>query len=157
MDQELKQLLESLKDPEAVLINMMRGIIAKPSVRAFSKLFGDVINGEDAQLLEIARLREERAKASQRGEAVEVVGYLYKAHSGVYSQMPGDEWEPLMTVAQHQRILAAANHPADKVASAELLDRLAHYLECSSNLTSADYGSEGYDLARELRALLAKP
>lgn len=47
MSEELKQLLESLKDPEAVLVNMMRGTIATPSARAISKLFGDVINGED--------------------------------------------------------------------------------------------------------------
>lgn len=61
----LKAMIEALKDPETLLVNMMRGTIATPSVRGFSKLFGDVINGEDAQLLEIARLREELAALKQ--------------------------------------------------------------------------------------------
>ena len=60
--EELERLIESLKDPESVLVNMMRGTIATPSPRAFSKLFGDVINGEYGQLLEIARLRARLAK-----------------------------------------------------------------------------------------------
>lgn len=51
--------IASLADPEVVLVNMMRGTIAIPSVRALSKLFGDVINDEDARLLQIAHLREE--------------------------------------------------------------------------------------------------
>lgn len=55
----IAELRESLADPEAVLVNMMRGTIARPSVRALSKLFGDVINDEDLRLLEIADLREE--------------------------------------------------------------------------------------------------
>jgi hypothetical protein len=46
-----------LKDPEVVLVNMLRGNIAKPTVRSISKLFGEVLNDDDAQLLEIAKLR----------------------------------------------------------------------------------------------------
>lgn len=49
--------VEKLKDPEVVLVNMLRGYIAKPSVRSISMLYGEVLNGDDAQLLEIAKLR----------------------------------------------------------------------------------------------------
>jgi hypothetical protein len=49
--------VERLKDPEVVLVNMLRGSIAKPSVRSISMLYGEVLNGDDAQLLEIAKLR----------------------------------------------------------------------------------------------------
>lgn len=57
------------KDPEAVLVNLMRGSLARPSARALSKLFGDVINGEEAQLMEIARLREENAALKRDRDA----------------------------------------------------------------------------------------
>ncbi len=53
----LQAQVEMLKDPEVVLVNMLRGNIAKPSVRSISKLFGEVLNDDDAQLLEIAMLR----------------------------------------------------------------------------------------------------
>lgn len=49
--------MESLQDPEVVLVNMLHGTIAKPSARAISKLYGEVLNDDDARLLEIARLR----------------------------------------------------------------------------------------------------
>src|SRR5690606_31045294 len=49
--------LPDLNDPETVLVNMLRGTIAIPPARSWSKLFGDVLNDEDARLLEIARLR----------------------------------------------------------------------------------------------------
>lgn len=53
----LRELRAVLKEPEAVLVNMLRGEIAIPSVRSWSKLFGEVLNEEDARLLEIAALR----------------------------------------------------------------------------------------------------
>lgn len=45
--------------PEVVLVGMLQGHIAKLSVRSFLKTHGEVLNGDEAQLLEIARLREE--------------------------------------------------------------------------------------------------
>jgi len=54
---ELHAGMESLQDPEVVLVNMLHGTIARPSARAISKLYGEVLNDEDARLLEIARLR----------------------------------------------------------------------------------------------------
>ena len=55
-------------------------------------------------------------------EPVEVVGYLngsnlLTADAGrMFAAKYRNGFEPLMTVAQHQRILAAATHPADQVA-----------------------------------------
>jgi hypothetical protein len=72
--------------------------------------------GYIAAAVDLERLAVEAQPAEPvQGEAVEVVGYLYKSHSGVYSQMPGREWEPLMTVAQHTRIIAAAKPDAELV------------------------------------------
>ena len=52
----------AVKDPEKVFLNMKRGAIATPSVRLWSKLFGEVLNDDDARLIEIARLRERLAE-----------------------------------------------------------------------------------------------
>lgn len=54
--------VEKLKDPEVVLVNMLRGSIAKLSVRSFVKTHGEVINGDEAQLLEIAKLRAQTSE-----------------------------------------------------------------------------------------------
>lgn len=85
-------------------------------------------------MAEVDRLR---ANACQGGEAVEVVAYHGKKPDGgegfVGARWPnafGEDCivEPLMTVAQHQRILAAATHPADQVAECERLrDLLADW------------------------------
>jgi hypothetical protein len=58
-EQELRALKAAISTPEAVFINMKAGTIPKPSLRSMVDLYGEVINGEDAQLLEIARLRAE--------------------------------------------------------------------------------------------------
>ena len=55
-------------------MNMRRGSIAVPDVRSWSKLFGTVLTDEDAQLLEIARLR-----AEVKG-LVEALGYLMEKY-----------------------------------------------------------------------------
>ena len=108
---------------------------------------------------------------SQGGEAVEVVAWrtnrdedstfprLHKTEQeakhwvDVCNVAPAITHEPLMTVAQHQRILAASAHPADQVAddltmakaSRELLEQIAVELE---------HDNDRYFLGRELRALL---
>lgn len=100
---------------------------------------------------------------SQGGEAVEVVASIAVDAEGVvqdFTLEPGLDRHhggytvtPLMTVAQHRRILAAATHPADQVAddltmvkvSRELLEQIAVELE---------HDSDRYFLGRELRALL---
>lgn len=53
------KLCAAISDPEAVFVNMKRGTIAKPSLRSMIDLYGEVVNGDEAQLLEIARLRAE--------------------------------------------------------------------------------------------------
>lgn len=52
--------------------------------------------------------------AQDEREAIEVVGYTYAYESGAYSQYPGEDWLPLMTVAKHEHIVAAITRPAQK-------------------------------------------
>lgn len=66
--QGLRSQVNALQDPEVVLVNMLRGFIAKPSARSISKLYGDVINGDEAQLAEIARLRALLAEETLRAD-----------------------------------------------------------------------------------------
>lgn len=56
---ENEALVAGLLDPESVLVNMLRGNIAKLSPRGVCKVYGQVLNGEDAHHVEIARLRAE--------------------------------------------------------------------------------------------------
>lgn len=56
---ELAKIKAALSNPESVFINMKTGAIAKPTLRSMVDLYGEVVNGDDAQLLEIARLRAE--------------------------------------------------------------------------------------------------
>ena len=93
-------------------------------------------------------LRAILANPAQQGEAVEVVGiristdgfgsYIADSAMGIGAVMPGAVREPLMTVAQHQRILAAATRQADQVAegvvvSRELLENCADYMMGSAS------------------------
>jgi hypothetical protein len=57
-------------DPDVVLIGMLNGHIAKLSVRSFVKTHCQVVNGDEAQLLEIARLRE---ACNKEFESVQIV------------------------------------------------------------------------------------
>lgn len=96
-----------------------------------------------------------RAKPSQGGEAVEVVcitqGGCNVTWTATKELTPaGTE---LMSVRQHQRILAAATHPADQVAEGvvvprELLVRLFNYSDKRMPVEIDDL--------HELRQLLAK-
>ncbi|WP_443190964.1 hypothetical protein [Pseudomonas indica] len=54
---ERDQLRAAINDPEIVFINMKAGTIARPTLRSMIDLYGEVVNGDEAQLLEIARLR----------------------------------------------------------------------------------------------------
>ena len=56
---ERDQLKDAIATPESVFINLKAGKIPKPSLRSMIDLHGEVINGEDAQLLDIAKLRAE--------------------------------------------------------------------------------------------------
>ena len=112
------------------------------------------------------------ANPAQQGEAVEVVevvgyrffhvdhGYIFR-RTHIYEGNPSLEAHSLMTVAQHQRILAAATRPADQVAegvvvSRELLENCADYMmgsasarvriwhdQCRALLTSERGSEEG--------------
>lgn len=107
------------------------------------------LNGDEQQQAKARnKLRSILAHPAQQGEAVEVVGiristdgfgsYIADSAMGIGAAMPGEVREPLMTVAQHQRILAAATRPADQVAegvvvSRELLENCADYMMGSAS------------------------
>lgn len=124
------------------------------------------------------QIRAILAHPTQQGEAVEVVevvgyrffhvdhGYIFR-RTHIYEGNPSLEVHSLMTVAQHERILAAATRPADQVAegvvvSRELLENCADYMmgsasarvriwhdQCRALLVSTD-GSQGVvDILRE--------
>lgn len=98
---------------------------------------------------------------SQGGEAVAVVARIIESPSAIFpavelTQSGVNIWgtHDLMTVAQHNRILAAATHPADPGAAAvrrELLERVCQAAdECRDNPMAL------FNAVEELRALLAK-
>jgi hypothetical protein len=62
MLQESRKIHEAIADPRLVFENMKAGTIAKISLRSAIDLHGEVINGDDAQQLEIAALRAEVAE-----------------------------------------------------------------------------------------------
>jgi len=64
---EVAQFKATISDSESVFVNMMRGTIAKPSLRSMVNLyFGEVLNGEDALQLELAKANAERDQQAQR-------------------------------------------------------------------------------------------
>lgn len=104
----------------------------------------------DALRAAIAPMWNTRANPTQQGEAVEVaqvVSYLSACADGYDPDAPHPgPPEPLMTVAQHQRILAASVPAGCKAVPVELLEQIAVELE---------HDNDRYFLGRELRALLA--
>lgn len=67
---ERDQLKESIATPESVFINLKAGKIPRPSLRSMIDLYGEVVNGEEAVLLEIAKLRAERDQLKAENEAL---------------------------------------------------------------------------------------
>ena len=123
---------------------------ALANVRCFHDLSAELIAPE--------LLRNVLAAAAHPAgcEAVVVVGiristdgfgsYIADSAMGIGAAMPGEVREPLMTVAQHQRILAASVPAGCKVVPVELLERAVY------NMELAEMDGPTY---RELRALLA--
>ncbi|KRP44082.1 hypothetical protein [Pseudomonas poae] len=78
---ENERVLAAISTPESVFINMKAGRIAKISLRSAIDLHGEVINGDDAQQIEIARLRAEVAGLRTGYEAYERVNAELKAEN----------------------------------------------------------------------------
>lgn len=121
------------------------------------ELLADLLSNDREKRIHAERtLYSILAQPAQQGEAVEVVAWrtnrdedstfprLHKTEQeakrwvDVCNVAPAITHEPLMTVAQHQRILAAATHPADQVAegvvvSRELLENCADYMMGSAS------------------------
>lgn len=79
MAAERDQLRAAISTPELVFVNMKAGRIAKISLRSAIDLHGEVINGDDAQQIEIAKLRAEVAGLKTGFEAYERVKAELKA------------------------------------------------------------------------------
>ena len=103
----------------------------------------------------------------QAGEEVEVMAYAvdhpeagYKVYKQFSQWMNGGEWrcDSLMTVAQHQRIVAviSAQQSAHVSVPRELLERVATHLEWDGDesQTVIQYANKCDALAAELHALL---
>lgn len=99
-------------------------------------------------------LKKVLANPAQQGEAVEVaqvVSYLSACADGYDPDAPHPgPPEPLMTVAQHQRIVAASVPAGCKVVPVELLERLEHvtrtlvpHLQCHVELRALLASLEG--------------
>ena len=87
---ENERLLAAISTPESVFINMKAGRIAKISLRSAIDLHGEVINGDDAQQIEIARLRAENAGLKTGYEAYERVNAELKAENeALRKELPG--------------------------------------------------------------------
>lgn len=65
---ERDQLKDAIATPESVFINLKAGKIPKPFLRSMIDLYGEVVNGEDAQLLEISKLRAESDQLKAENE-----------------------------------------------------------------------------------------
>ena len=86
-----------------------------------STICGEMTDHQHGEICRILSPDYRAQLPSQGGEAVEVVGYRFfhvdhgyifrRTH--IYEGNPSLEAHSLMTVAQHQRILAASTHPAD--------------------------------------------
>ena len=102
----------------------------------------------------IEDVRAMLAHPTQQGEAVEVVEVrgLQWLDSGHYRKKPPQfgynphDWNPLMTVAQHQRIMAASVPAGCKAVPVDLIER---------TICRLTHGHEHDKAVRELRALLA--
>ena len=120
-----------------------------------------LLSMDDAESKAIAAWNTRAQLPSQVVEAVEVVAYHGKDPDGgegfVVARWPnafGREFivEPLMTISQHQRILAASAHPADQVAF-EALQHAVAYLS-RSPMEAIHAGSALHKLMAQA---LAKP
>ena len=87
------------------------------------------------------------ANPTQQGEAVEVVAWMWLDLNG---DMQFNNKNPLMTVAQHERIMAASVPAGCKVVPVELLERLEHvtrtlvpHLQCHVDLRALLASVEG--------------
>ena len=66
--EQFNQLKAAISDPEQVFINMKAGSIAKPTLRSMIDLYGEVVNGDEAQLLEIGKLTAENERNAKNAK-----------------------------------------------------------------------------------------
>lgn len=122
------QWIDALQDPEVVLVGMLRGSIAKLSVRSFVKTHGEVINTEEAQLLEIAKLREQVVLLRDRKNSI-----AHLLHQLAAVQLTCDtlqnqlgQWKAnhADVVARNRILRDRPDLPADRIPAVEQLEVL---------------------------------
>lgn len=155
---ELAALRSAIADPEAVLTNMMRGTIAKPSLRSMLTLFGEVFNTEDAANIEIATLRARL----QELESQEPVAWMH-----TYRCYPDDPRAPnqdgfdFTDIHQNPKAPGIENHtplyaapvPAPSQVAAEVVQVPRDLLVTALSPLASDHHVLG--ARKQLRALLA--
>lgn len=104
---ENERLLAAISTPESVFINMKAGRIAKISLRSAIDLHGEVINGDDAQQIEIARLRAENAGLKTGYEAYERVNAELKAEVDRLNEEYDKAWRHDLNDKKNVQALAA--------------------------------------------------
>lgn len=107
----IDQLRTAIADPESVFANMKRGTIAKPGLRSMIDLYGEVPNGDETQLLEIAQLRAEVEQLRQQA---------------ALTQQPAASHELFAELYQILGALGATETVLDQVLAASHGDPLPH-------------------------------
>jgi DNA segregation ATPase FtsK/SpoIIIE-like protein len=87
LQDERDQLRAAISTPESVFVNMKAGKIAKPALRSMLDLYGEVTNSDEAQLLEISRLK---AEVERLGCVLEVTEDTLKVIRGCLRGAEGD-------------------------------------------------------------------
>lgn len=135
---EAEALRSGLRDPEAVLVGMLRGDIAKLSPRGIAKIYGQVLNGEDAQHVEIARLRTELESA--RGLLHKCREPVSMAHDTAYTPEEGEKYSALGI--EIDAFLTATPAPEAPVVNQQFTAEQGERQEASPLFTCAGKGGE---------------
>lgn len=96
---ERDQLRAVIGNPETVFLNMKRGTIAKPSLRCMIDLYGEVVNGDEAQLLEIAKLRAEVEALRKDAERYRWLKECEPEEIDIVIENPGDDLDSAIDAA----------------------------------------------------------
>ena len=112
-EEEAIQLRAAISDPESVFVNMKRGTIAKPSLRSMLDLYGEVVNGDEAQLLEIGKLRAEvEMLRSDRKACLEEFKALRRSADETESELRAEVEALRLLAGELYQVLGALDAPA---------------------------------------------
>lgn len=143
---ERDELRAAISTPELVFVNMKAGRIAKISLRSAIDLHGEVINGDDAQQIEIARLRAEVAGLKTGYQAYEQVNAELKAENEAL--LDGANFRAIQSLRQDCEALRKALGECAGSLHGEMLQKFGGQLpEDMHPVTRRDYGRDMAELA----------